>query len=149
MEILLEDLAEAILIAAEPWFNGTGDANKLLEQSLSELVTVCYERGPILRAVAEASTNDERLEQAWAGFLKQFDDVVSEQIEKHQRAGLVSEFEARPVAMALNRLDVSMLIDAFGHHPRSNPEPLQQALIRIWVSTLYQSTYLPDPPNDS
>jgi len=142
METLLQGVAEAIFEAADSWFNGEGDHIDLLQQSLSDLVEICHERGPILRAVAEASTNDERLERAWADFLAQFDDAVCEQIEKHQAAGLISDFDARPVAMALNRMDASMVIDAFGRHPRNNPEPVRLALTRIWMSTLYQSTYM-------
>ncbi len=149
METLLQDVAEAIFGAAEPWLTGEGEHTELLERSLSELVEVCHERGPILRAVAEASTSDVRLERAWAGFLKQFDDAVCEQIEKHQKAGLIPEFNARPVAVALNRLDVSMVIDAFGRHPRNNPEPVKLALTRIWMSTLYNSTFVPGPEQDN
>lgn len=145
MEKLLQDVAEAIFMVSEPWFNGKGDQTELLEQSLSELVEVCYERGPILRAVTEASTSDERLERAWADFLTQFDDAICEQIEGHQKAGLIPEFDARPVAVALNRLNASMVIDAFGRHPRNNPEAVKLALTRIWMSTLYNSTFVPRP----
>jgi len=56
METLLQGVAEAIFEAADPWLNGEGDASVLLPQSLAALVEVCYESGPILRAVAEAST---------------------------------------------------------------------------------------------
>ena len=142
METLLQDAAEDINEATESWFNGEGDPTKLIEQSLSRLVEVCYERGPIFRAVAEAATGDERLERTWAAFLTQFDDAIYERIEEHQKAGLILEFDARPVAVALNRLNVSMVIDAFGRHPRNNPEPVRLALIRIWMSTLYHSTYI-------
>ena len=145
MDALLQDVEIAIFEAAEPWFNDEGDAIVLLNQSLTGLVEVCYEQGPILRAVADASTTDERLERSWAGFLTEFDDAVSNHIEKHQDAGLIPKFEARPVAIALNRLDASLVIDAFGRHPRSNPEPVREAITRIWMSTLYQSTYMPKP----
>ncbi len=141
METLLQGVAEAVFAAADPWLNGEGDAAASLQQSLAGLVDVCYERGPILRAVAEASTTDERLERAWAVFLAEFDDVVSHRIEKHQAEGLISKFDARPVATALNRLDASLLIHAFGRHPRSNPESVREALTRIWMSTLYWSRY--------
>jgi AcrR family transcriptional regulator len=140
MEILLQGVAEAIFVAADSWFNSEGDAT-LLQQSLARLVEVCYERGPILRAVAEASTTDERLERAWADFLAEFDDAVSNKIEQHQAEGLISKFDARPVAIALNRLNASLVIHAFGRHPRSNPEPVREAITRIWMSTLYQSSY--------
>ena len=137
METLLQEVAQAIFAVADPWFNGERDHIELLQQSLSEFVEISHDRGPILRAVAEASTSDERLERTWADFLAQFDDAVCEKIEKHQAIGLISEFDARPVAQALNRMDASMVIDAFGRHPRNNPEPVKDALIRIWMSTLY------------
>jgi AcrR family transcriptional regulator len=144
METLLQGVAEAIFGAADPWFNGEGEATVLLPLSLAALVEVCYERGPILRAVAEASTTDERLERAWAAFLAEFDDAVSNRIMEHQAEGLIAKFDARPVAIALNRLDASLVIHAFGRHPRSNPEPVREAITRIWMSTLYQSNYKPD-----
>jgi len=137
METLLQGVAEAIFVAAEPWFNGEGEATALLQQSLTLLVQACYERGPILRAVVEASTTDERLERAWADFLTEFDDAISKQIEQQQIKGLISKFDARPVAVALNRMDASLFIHAFGRHPRSNPEPIREAITRIWISTLY------------
>ena len=142
METLLQGVAEAIFEAADPWLNGEGDASVLLPQSLAALVEVCYESGPILRAVAEASTTDERLECAWADFLTAFDDAVGERIEQHQAEGFIPKFDALPVAIALNRLDASLVIHAFGHHPRSDPEPVREAITRIWMSTLYQSRYI-------
>jgi hypothetical protein len=42
-----------------------------------------------------------------------------------------------PVATALNRLDVGLLIHAFGRRPRGAPELIEDALIRVWTSTLY------------
>ncbi len=100
------------------------------------LVSVSYERGPILRAVAEAAPTDDRLEQVWAAFLRGFDDAVAARIEQHQEQGRTPTFDARPVAIALNRLDASLLIEAFGRRPRSDPLPVQDTLIRIWTSTL-------------
>jgi AcrR family transcriptional regulator len=141
METLLQGVAEAVFAATDPWFNGEGEATALLQQSLTGLVEVCFERGPILRAVAEASTTDEQLERTWADFLAEFDDAVSHRIEKHQAEGHISKFDARPVAIALNRLNASLIIHAFGRHPRSNPEPVREAITRIWISTLYQSSY--------
>jgi hypothetical protein len=35
-----------------------------------------------------------------------------------------------------------LFIHAFGRHPRSNPEPVREAITRIWMSTLYQSRYV-------
>jgi len=137
MEALLDDLEQEILSVADPWFTGTGDAIERLHESLAGLVRVCHERGPFLRAVADAAPSDERLDHAWTAFLGRFDDAVAARIEADQHQGLIPDFEARAVAVALNRLDAFTFIHAFGERPRSQPEPVLDAIVRIWTSTLY------------
>ena len=138
-ETLLRGLEADILEVAAPWFQGEGDPLSLLEESLRGLVRVCYERGPILKAVADAAVSDRRLEKEWSAFLARFDDAVTARIEQQQAAGLIPAFDARPVAVALNRMDASLLIEAFGSRPRSRPEPVLDAITRVWVSTLYSN----------
>ena len=142
MEALLDALKDDVMVATGPWFTGVGDPVVLLNESLDGLVKVCYQLGPILRATTDAATTDERLEKAWAQFVKQFDDAACARIEADQQQGLIPDFDARPVAIALNRLDAYTLIEAFGKRPRSKPEPVRDALARIWISTLYGSEWL-------
>jgi AcrR family transcriptional regulator len=137
METLLEGIGADIFAAVRPWLESEGDPIPLLEESIDGLVRVCYERGPIVRAVSEASVTDERLESAWAGFLRQFDDAVSSRIEQHQAAGMVPRFAARPIAVGLNRLNASLLIAEFGREPRGDTDTVSAALKRIWGATLY------------
>jgi len=137
IEFLLADLREDIMAGAIPWFAGTGEVTGLLRQSLAALVRVGYEKGPILKAVSDAATNDERLERAWLELLQHFDEVVAARIEADQRQSLIPELDARAIAKAFNRMDAYSLIDAFGEHPRAEPEPLLRAIERIWISTLY------------
>lgn len=141
MEALLEGLQDEILAGAAPWIEGAGESVELLDSALSGLVTVCYRRGPILRAVADASTADERLEKSWKTFLGDFDEVVSQRIAADQERGLIPDFDPMPVAVALNRLDASLMIDAFGQRPRKRPEPVLEAVKRIWISTLYGQSH--------
>jgi AcrR family transcriptional regulator len=140
MEALLLGLQDEIFSVASPWFSGEGDPVESLREGLAGQVRVCFEQGPILRAVADAAANDERLERAWADFLTQFDDAVAAQIEAQQAQGIIAAFDARPVAVALNRMDASMLIHAFGRHPRQTPDSVLAALTRVWVSALYPSS---------
>jgi len=137
MESLLEDIEQEILAVAAPWFTGTGDAIAMLRESLAGLVRVGHEQGPVLRAVADAAPTDERLERAWTELLGRFDDAVAARIEADQAQGLIPAFDARPVAVAFNRLDAYMLIHAFGRRPRSQQEPVLEAITRLWMSTLY------------
>jgi hypothetical protein len=128
MEELLKDLEQEILSIAQPWLTAEINPALKLAESLSGLVEVCYKRGPILRAIFEASPMDERLEKAWNDFVKVFDDVVTERIKQDQSAGLAVDFEAHPVAMALNRMDIGILIHHFGRHPRSRPQTVYQSI---------------------
>ena len=142
METLLDMLRDEVFAATGSWFRGTGDPIALLNESLGGLVDVCYRLGPILRATDDAAATDERFEKAWNNFKKQFDDAVTARIEADQAQGLIPKFSARPVAIALNRLDAYTLIEAFGQKPRGEPEPVREALERIWISTLYGSKWL-------
>ena len=142
METLLELVRVEIQAVTGPWFTGVGDPVVLLNDSLEGLVDVCFRRGPILRAIDDATSTDERIEKIWAQFLDVFNDAASARIEADQSQGLIPVFAARPVAIALNHLDAYTLIQAFGRRPRSKPEPVRQTLVRIWVSTLYGSDYL-------
>ena len=80
---------------------------------------------------------DERLEKAWTDFLKNFDDAVANRIDQHQAEGLIKPFDARPVAIALNRMDAYLLIHHFGRRPRGNQQSVLEAMLRVWISTLY------------
>lgn len=142
MSVLLEMIGEEILMAAQPWVAGTGDPSQLVKEALSGMVGVCYHRGPFLRAITDAAAMDKRFDEDWTGFLEQFDAAACARIEADQAQGLIPKFDALPVATALNRLDAYTVINAFGQHPRSQPEPVQDALARIWVSTLYGSEQL-------
>ena len=137
MEDLLKDLEREILSVAQPWITAETNHVVKLAESLSGLVEVCHERGPLLRAIVEAAPMDERLEKAWNVFVNVFDDTVTARIEQDQAEGLTPDFEARPVAIALNRMDIGILIHHFGRHPRSRPKPVYQSIARIWISTIY------------
>lgn len=142
MEALLDMVKDEVLAVTGPWFTGVGDPVVLLNESLDGLVDVCYRQGPILRAIDDAAATDKRIEKAWAQFFGEFNDGVSTRIEADQDQGLIPDFAARPVAIALNHLDAYTLIEAFGRRPRSKREPVREALTRIWISTLYGSEWL-------
>ena len=141
METLLDTLQQEIFDVAEPWIADVGDPVTLLREMLAALVHLSYQRGPFLRAITDAAATDNRLEEAWIQFLGGFDDAACARIEADQEQDLIPEFDARPVAIALNRLNTHTLIHAFGQRPRRQPEPVREALARVWISTLYGSEW--------
>ena len=148
METLLDMLQQEIFDVAKPWLEGVGDHVTLLRETLAGLVHVCYQRGPFLRAITDAAVTDPHLENAWLQFLAGFDDAATARIEADQKQGLIPDFDARPVAFALNRLNAYTLLQAFGQHPRKQPEPVREALVRIWISTLYGSEWFGNESSD-
>ena len=148
MQTLLDMLRDEVFAVTGPWFEGRGDPVALLNESLAGLVHVCYRLGTILRGAVDAAATDETFENAWTGFARQFDDTVTARIEADQAQGLIPNFDARPVAIALNRLDAYTLIEAFGQRPRSKTEPVREALARIWISTLYGGEWLENGSSD-
>ena len=137
METLLQLLAEEIFASSNHWLEGLGDPVALLNETFEGLTQTCYRHGPFLRAVSDAASADERFEKDWVQFLGAFDDAGITRIEADQAQGLITALDAQPVTFALNRLNAYTFIDAFGQRPRSKPKPIQGALARIWISTLY------------
>ena len=148
METLLGTLEDEIFEVSAPWITGVGDPVALMHETLAGLIHLCHERGPFLRAFTDAAATDERFEEAWRQFLGQFDDVTSARIEADQAQGLIPDFDVRPVAIALTRLNASTIIEAFGQRPRRQPEPVRESLARIWISTLYGSEWLGNESSD-
>ena len=142
MEALLDMLEIEISVVIQPWYTDVGDPVALLNETLTGLVSVCYHRGPFLRAISDAATTDTRFEKDWRRFLRGFDDLGLARIAADQEQGLIPGFDPGPVCISLNRLNASAMIEAFGQRPRSKPEPVRQALSRVWVSTLYGTEWV-------
>ena len=137
MGALLARLESEILAGVSPWLSDGGDPVALLYESLEAEVRICYQHGPFLKAVSDAAGTSAALENEWNWFLDRFDDAVSERIVADQELGLLDVFDSRQVAVALNRVNASMYTRAFGKRPRGRPEPVLDAIARVWISTLY------------
>ena len=138
IESLLGEVEAVMRQTANPWISGEGEPISALRASLGGVVKTCVEHGPIIRAVAEAAPLDERLEQAWSGFMGRWDDAVKTRIEAQQRDGVIARsLDAQRTANALNALNASVLVSEFGRHPQGDPEAVLETTHGIWVGTLY------------
>ena len=146
MEALLDEVKSGIVDGAQPWLSGEGDPVASLTLSLTALVDVACEHGPILKAVADAAPSDARLEQDWEAFLGAFDEMVAARIAEDQASGLTAKFDPLPVARALNRMDASYLIASFGGLQKADRHDVLMAILQVWLSTLYPHSATPAPP---
>ena len=136
------DVARTLYDLCGTLIGSTAGYVALLDETVSGLVRICYQRGPFLRAISEAATTDKRFEKDWRQFLAGFDELGFALITRDQQQGLTPRFDPRPVIVALNRLNAHTLIEAFGRRPRNKPEPVRKALSRIWISTLYGAEWV-------
>lgn len=137
MQALFRKVESEILEGASPWLSDDGDPVALLHESLAAEVRICYRHGPFLKAVSDAAGANARLEDEWNWFLDTFDEAVVERVAADQELGLIEPFDPRVVATALNRNNATLYTLKFGHRPRSRPEPVLDAISRVWISTLY------------
>jgi len=136
---LLAEVEEGMRATANPWIQGEGEPVAALWESLGGVVRTAAEHGPVLRAVYEAAPLDGRLEAAWDEFMGRWDDSVETRIRAQQEADLIPPLDARAMAVALNKLDASVLISEFGRRPQGDPEQVLATLHRIWIGSLYSA----------
>jgi AcrR family transcriptional regulator len=134
---LLADIEDIMHQTASPWISGEGEPIAALRESNRGVVETCVKHGPIIRAIVEAAPLDERLEQEWSSFMERWDDAVEGRIIAQQRDGLIPPLDARRIANALNSLDATLVVAAFGRHPQSDPNEVLETMHRVWSSTLY------------
>ncbi|MGR3635114.1 MAG: TetR/AcrR family transcriptional regulator [Shimia sp.] len=92
METLLDGVKGGIIEGAQPWLSEERGSAYGLQRSLTALVDVGFKHGFILKAVADAASSDDRLDQVWETFLGSFDEIVAARIAKDQAKGLTPDF---------------------------------------------------------
>ena len=137
MKALLTRLESEIMEGVSPWLSDDGDPVALLYESLAAEVQIGYRYGPFIKAVSDAAGTNAELEDEWNWLLDRFDAAVIERVTADQELGLIEAFDPRPVATALNRVNAAMYVRKFGHRPRSQPQPVIDAITRLWISALY------------
>jgi TetR/AcrR family transcriptional regulator, ethionamide resistance regulator len=107
-----------------------------VEQAIRLPVEVYHRHGPLLRAIAEAGAADELVATGHAAILRRFDDLVAT-VLRNAEAETGPRFpDLGEAARALNRLNESYLLDAFGRERRVPVDTAVQTLTAVWVGAL-------------
>ena len=98
-----------------------------------------YERhGPLLRAVTEAAADDERVAAGRAALLERFDELVARSLNELAELAAKPPADVAETARALNLLNESYLLDAFGRDPRVSPPTATRTLTEIWDAVIHR-----------
>jgi AcrR family transcriptional regulator len=108
-----------------------------IRQALRGAVLAFADHGPLVRAMAEAASYDERIEDVHRELIASFTDLTASYLRDLQARGLTAVGDAHETAQALNLMNERYLIEAFGREPLVDPETALDTLTHIWAATIF------------
>ena len=129
------DAVEQLYAAQVALAGSRGDHSPEAVREALELPVRIYRRhGPLLRAVSEAVAADQLVAAGQESIRRRFDELVAGALRDAGADGGLGDLEE--TARALNLLNESYLLDAFGREPRLSVEAATRTLTRIWAPLL-------------
>ncbi|MGI8461181.1 MAG: TetR/AcrR family transcriptional regulator [Solirubrobacterales bacterium] len=136
-DLLLKASREAIeeLYVAEVGLASGGalSAEDTVLAAIEPAVAAYSRHGPLLRALSEAATSDPEIAAAQETIRHRFDELVADSLAAIPALSARPRAEIEDTARALNLLNTSYLLDAFGHEPRVAVETAVRTLSEIWL----------------
>ncbi len=121
---------------SQRWYTGSGDGPAQAREAMEGFVEVYAQHGAVLRALADAATDDPEVDRVYTGLVHEFVDVTARHIEKEIEAGRVIALDAKETARALVWMMERYLNRSMGHE-RVKREIVADTLTTIWTRVLY------------
>ena len=146
---LLEGIGGLLFAVDRRWLVGDPGAGReestaVLREALEGGAETFQRYGPVLRAISDAASYDERVEEMYrSGLLERLVAAVAVRVARDVESGLSPpELDPQETARALVLMTERYLIDAYGRpeagQPRDNAAVVR-TLEAVWVKTLYGS----------
>jgi AcrR family transcriptional regulator len=142
---VVEHIGGELFAMSERWYEGTGDGQTLIREAIEGVVRVFAEHGPVLRALADAASDDPRVEAAYLALIQRFVDATARHIEQEVAAGRVLPLDAVPTATALTWMMERYLQLHVGRSPGVAVDRATDTLTTILTRVLYG---VPQPSSD-
>lgn len=142
---VLEQVGAGLRGASREMAAAGGDPDRL-RAGLREVVGFFAANGPVVRAVAEAASYDDRIEAVYESVLEGFVSLTERTFTELRAAGRIAELEPRATARALTALNERYLLATLGREPQARPEEVFDALWTIWRRTLFLGDAEPARP---
>jgi AcrR family transcriptional regulator len=101
---------------------------EVIREGLDAAVAVYVRHGPLLRAIAEAATVDERIHEGQYAMRERFRELLELNLRRLLPPGAPEPAE---LARAINVMNESYLLDVFGREPRVSPQTAVRTLAHI------------------
>jgi AcrR family transcriptional regulator len=145
---VVEHIGGELFSMSERWYDGTGDGPAMVREAIDGVVGVFAQHGPVLRALADAATDDQRVEAAYLALLQRFVDATARHIEEEVSAGRVLPLDPVPTATALTWMMERYLQLQIGRASDAPVERVADTLTTIWSRVLYGASEPPQPNSD-
>jgi AcrR family transcriptional regulator len=107
-----------------------------IADALEAAVGVYRRHGPVLRAVAEAAADDERVAAGQDRIRRRFDELVTLALRDAAAHRELPLTDVGETARVLNVMNENYLLDAFGREPRVSEETALRTLTEVWVAVI-------------
>ncbi len=134
---VVEHIGGELFSMSERWYEGTGDGHTLVREAIEGVVGVFAEHGPVLRALADAASDDPRVEEAYTDLIQRFVDATARHIDEEVAAGRVLPLDSVPTATALTWMMERYLQQQIGRTPDARADRVADTLTTIWSRVLY------------
>lgn len=134
---LIDDVGLALDTVADPWEQGDGDPPGELGPSLRRLTDLYFNHGRLLRAIADAATQDPDLASFYTDLGRRLSESAARRIAADVEAGRSQVKDPEEVAAALVWMNERYLLVRFGQTPLGDPERTAAALEEVWQRTVY------------
>jgi AcrR family transcriptional regulator len=103
------------------------------DRGLTAIAHFFEQHGPLIRAVSDAATTDERVEASYNRMVATYDRLIADGLEAMIAAGRLDPCDTRALARALNLASLAYLLDSFGREPTTDTETVVNTLKIIWL----------------
>jgi len=135
---VVEHIGGELFAMSERWYSGTGEGSALVREAIDGVVGVFAEHGPVLRALADAASEDPRVEAAYLALIQRFVDATARHIEQEIAAGRVLPLDPVSSATALTWMMERYLQLKLGRaNDHQDVGPIADTLTTIWSRVLY------------
>jgi len=132
---VVEHIGAELRTMSQRWYTGSGDGPAQAREAMEGFVEVYAQHGAVLRALADAATDDHEVERVYVGLVDQFVGVTTRHIVKEIEAGRVIPLDAEETARAL-----VWMMERYLNRTQAPRGEVVDTLTTIWTRVLYGAT---------
>jgi TetR/AcrR family transcriptional regulator, ethionamide resistance regulator len=135
---VVQRIQTELFAMSDLWYGGADGGADLAHRALEGVVAVYQRHGPVLRALADAATDDPDVERTYGSLVQAFVEATTQHMDAEIAAGRIRGLDARQTATALILMSERYLALTLGRtEPSVPPKTVTETLAAVWTRTLY------------